>query len=71
MSTDHRSRLEAVRDRLTEELNEASGRDVASIARELRLTLAELESLPDAREESPVDDLSARREARRAAASGQ
>lgn len=68
---DRRTRLEAVRDRLTEELADASGRDVASISRELRLTLAELDGLPDMRKESAVDDLSARRQARRAAASGQ
>lgn len=59
--------LEEIRDRLATELDDASGRDVASIARELRLTLAEIDSLPSKREESPVDDLKTRREQRRTA----
>jgi hypothetical protein len=60
--------LEGIRDRLAAELEDASGRDVASIARELRLTLAEIDGLPSKREESPVDDLAARRDRRRQAA---
>jgi hypothetical protein len=60
--------LKEIRDRLASELEEASGRDVASIARELRLTLAEIDGLPNKREESPVDDLTARRQQRRKAA---
>jgi hypothetical protein len=60
--------LEGIRDRLAAELEDASGRDVASIARELRLTLAEIDGLPVKREESPVDDLAARRAQRRQAA---
>lgn len=67
VATDQRTGLEAIRDRLAAELEDASGRDVASIARELRLTIAELESLPSKREESKVDDLTARRDRRRAA----
>lgn len=66
-----REGLEAVRDRLADELESASGRDVASIARELRMTLADLDKLPDSREESAVDDLAARRRARRSHAAGQ
>lgn len=66
-----RQGLEAVRDRLAAELDEASGRDVASIGRELRMTLAELDQLPSGREESAVDDLAERRRTRRAQASGQ
>jgi predicted transcriptional regulator len=68
VATDQRTALEAIRDRLAIELEEAGGRDVASIARELRLTLAEIENLPSKREESKVDDLTARREQRRRAA---
>lgn len=60
--------LEGLRDRLAGELEAASGRDVASIARELRLTLAEIDGLPVKRGESPVDDLAARRDRRRQAA---
>lgn len=67
VATDQRTALEAIRDRLAAELEEAGGRDVASIARELRLTLAEIENLPSKREESKVDDLTARREQRRRA----
>lgn len=68
VATDQRTALEAIRDRLALELEEAGGRDVASIARELRLTLAQIENLPSKREESKVDDLTARREQRRRAA---
>lgn len=66
-----RQALEALRDRLAEELVEAEGRDVAPIARELRATLADLETLPNGREESPVDDLAKRRQTRRRKAAGQ
>jgi predicted transcriptional regulator len=68
VATDQRTALEAIRNRLASELEEAGGRDVASIARELRLTLADIENLPSKREESKVDDLTARREQRRRAA---
>lgn len=67
VAADQRTALEAIRDRLAAELDDASGRDVASIARELRLTLAEIENLPSTREESKVDDLTSRRDRRRAA----
>jgi hypothetical protein len=63
----HRQALEALRDQLAAELEQAVGRDVASLSRELRATLAELEGLPVRGEESSVDDLASRREARRAA----
>ncbi len=66
-----RDALEAIRDRLAAELEDAEGREVAALARELRATLLELEGLPSKREESPVDDLAARRANRRAAAAGQ
>lgn len=67
---DRRAILEAVRDRLAEELAGAKGKDAAPLAKELRATLAELESLPGGKEVSPLDDLSARRAARRANAQG-
>ncbi len=71
-SGDRRRALEAVRDKVAAELAEASGPVVAILSKELRATMAELESLPGGREASAVDDLSQRRAARRAeAASGQ
>lgn len=67
---DRRTALEAIRGKLATELEYASGRDTAPIAKELRAVIAELESLPGGQEVSAVDDLSARREARRADAAG-
>ncbi|MFD4658019.1 hypothetical protein ACFWP2_20615 [Kitasatospora sp. NPDC058444] len=69
-SGDRRAALEAVRDKLATELESIEGPAVAVLSKELRATLAELESLPGGREVSPVDDLSARRAARRADAQG-
>ncbi|GIH98102.1 hypothetical protein [Planobispora takensis] len=68
-SGDRRASLEAIRDRLAAELVEADGKNAASIAKELRATLAELDALPGG-EESKLDDLAARRAARRADATG-
>jgi hypothetical protein len=62
--------LETLRDRLVVELEDAEGRDVAPIARELRMVLNELDSLPATRKESPVDQLAARRSSRRKKAAG-
>lgn len=68
---DRRAALEALRDRIAVELDGAEGRDVATLSRELRLVLAELESLPGSRREvSTVADLSARIAARRQAPAG-
>ena len=67
---DRRAALAAIRDKLAGELQEADGRDAATVAKELRATLAELESLPGGKEVSPVDELSARRAARRSDAAG-
>ncbi|MFE4397199.1 MULTISPECIES: hypothetical protein [Streptomycetaceae] len=67
---DRRTALEAVRDKLAAELDEASGPVVAVLSKELRLTIAELESLPGGREVSALDELTARRAARRADAQG-
>lgn len=68
-SGDHRAALEALRDRLTVELEEAVGRDVAVITKEIRAVLTELSALPVAREASKVADLTARIAARRENAS--
>ncbi|WP_329187036.1 hypothetical protein [Actinacidiphila glaucinigra] len=69
-SGDRRLALEAIRDRLAKELHDAEGRDVATIAKELRTTIAELDALPGGKEASAVDDLTARRAARRSKAAG-
>jgi hypothetical protein len=63
--------LKALRTKLFAELADAAGRDVAAIARELRAVMAEIETLPSERKDSPVDDLAAKRASRRAAAAGQ
>lgn len=68
-----RERLEHLRDLLLEQLQSAPPSAAAGIAREYRMTLAELASMgPGAnapREEgSKVDELEARREARRQSA---
>lgn len=67
---DRRAALEAIRDKLAAELQDVTGRDAAAIAKELRATIAELDALPGGREVSKVDDLAARRAARRADAAG-
>lgn len=67
---DRRAALEAIRDKLAAELEDAEGRDAATVAKELRATLAELEALPGGKEVSAVDDLSDRRAKRRADAAG-
>ncbi|KAB8179144.1 hypothetical protein FH609_004170 [Streptomyces sp. 3MP-14] len=69
-SGDRRAILEAVRDRLAVELAAVEGKDAAAVAKELRATVAELESLPGGKEVSPLDELAARRAERRADASG-
>lgn len=65
-----RSALEAIRDKLAGELEDAEGRDAAPLAKELRAVINEIEKLPGGKEVSAVDDLSARRAARRADAAG-
>lgn len=67
---DRRAALEAIRDKLAAELEAASGRDAAAIAKELRSTINELESLPGGKEVSRLDELAARRADRRADAAG-
>ena len=58
--------LEALRDLLAESLAEAEPGQRAALAKQLRETMAELASLPDAAKRSTSDDLAARRSARRA-----
>lgn len=65
-----RDSLEALRDHLAEELENApAGIAIGPIAKELRTVMSELDALPDGKE-STVDDLAKRRASRRAAAAG-
>lgn len=66
---ERRDVLELLQRRLLEEFDSETGRDVAVISKELRAVTAELESLPTG-VRSTVDDLAAKRAARRAEAAG-
>lgn len=66
-SGDRRRALEAARDRVARELETAEGRDVAPLTRALVQVLDKLAALSTGEEQSTVDDLAARREARRTA----
>lgn len=64
-----RKSLEALRDHLAKELEDSPATvAIAPMAKELRAVIEELDSLPLGKEDSPVDDLTAKRDARRAAA---
>ena len=69
-SGDQRRALEALRDRLARDLDLAPPQVSAQLAAQLRATLAELAALPAQETKSVVDDIAARRAARRAAALG-
>lgn len=56
--------LQAMREKLAAELRDAAGRDAATITKELRAVLAELDQLQPAKEGSRFDELAARRAAR-------
>ena len=64
-SEDRGVALAAIRDALAANLLDAEPKEVASIAKQLRETIRELEQVAAPREESVVDDLAARRAARR------
>jgi hypothetical protein len=67
---DVRAQLEALRDLLAERLIGAELPQVAPLARQLQAVVTQLAALPSAKTEAnPVDDLAARRRARRADAS--
>src|SRR5947207_2331981 len=53
--SDRRERLEALRDRLTQAVAEAGTRDLAPLARQLTLVLAELDGLNGPTEVTKVD----------------
>lgn len=67
--SDRRQRLEALRDALAGRLDGAADRDLAALAGRYAAVLKELDELAVPQEGSAVDDLTARRAARRAAAS--
>jgi len=66
---DRRATLEALRNFLAAQL-ENSERDIPALAKQLRDTIAELDALPNPKETSRVDELNARRAARRSKAAG-
>lgn len=69
-SGDRRQALEALRAVLAAAVDEADVRTLPALAKQLGDVLRELEQLPVAKESSPVDDLNARRAARRSKAAG-
>lgn len=66
---DLRASLEAVRDELARRLVDAD-KDAAQLARQLTIVLHELSTLSNPAEESKVDEIAARRAARRSTATG-
>ena len=66
---DHRASLLALRDHLAERLLSAD-KDAAPIARQLTIVLAQIASLPASESGSKLDEIAARRAARRAKATG-
>ena len=69
---DRRGTLTDLRQRLSDALDLADDpRDLATLSKELRAVVAELDQLPGGEEVDDVDDLAARRKARLADAAGQ
>ena len=58
------ARLRAARDQLAEAMTEATPTTLPALAREYRITMAELDSLTTGEEESVVDQLAQRRSAK-------
>ena len=58
------ARLRAARDQLAEAMAEATPTTLPALAREYRITMAELDSLTTGEEESVVDQLAQRRSAK-------
>lgn len=70
-SGDYLATLTALRDRLAEEItNTTSGRDLASLSKQLTDVLREINDMPDPTGESKADEIAQRREERRRAAQG-
>lgn len=70
--SDRRDRLERARDRLAEEIENASARDLAPLVGRYQSVLADLAEIAaeDVRESDDLDDLSAARARRRATPPG-
>lgn len=69
---ERRETLVDLRKRLADALdNVEDPRDLATLSKEMRAVVAEIDSLPGGEEADPVDDLAARRAARLAEAAGQ
>lgn len=69
---ERRETLVELRKRLADALdNVEDPRDLATLSKEMRAVVAEIDSLPGGEEADPVDDLAARRAARLAEAAGQ
>jgi hypothetical protein len=69
---ERRVALTDLRKRLLDAFGETEDpRDLATLSKELRAVMAEIDSLPGGEEADPVDDLAARRAARLANAAGQ
>lgn len=66
-NAEHRERLEALRDRLEAAVSTAAHRDLAPLASRYQAVLAELAAMPSVSEKDGVDDLAARRAARKPA----
>lgn len=64
-TSDHRTRLVALRDLLEGRLLEAATRDTAPLAARYQAVLAELAAMPAPAKGSTLDDLTARRASRR------
>lgn len=67
-SGDTRATLVALRDRLAEEIEQASGRDLPALSRQFTEVLRLLNELPSGTVKSAADEIAERREKRRAAA---
>ena len=65
---DRRKTLEAMRDKLARDMDDAPAAVVAQIAGRLSAILAELDEMPDTEKRSTLDELVARRQNRIAAA---
>ena len=65
-SNDHRRQLEAIRDKLTIEIEHCeSARDLAPLTRQLAEVVTQLADLPSPSGESEADQVAAKRRARR------
>lgn len=65
---DQRASLEALRDRLAAAVDFAEPRELAPLARQLSLVLAEIAALPDASARNPINEIAERAAAKRALA---